>query len=80
MAAERYSIKSLYVELMKTFMRRSASGEFRWVGTLYPTNAYAQDAEMSLDEYEDFVYSACLPDPDDPVAQYTEEFLSTKLP
>ena len=54
-------------ELMKTFMQRSASGELRWVGTLFPTNAYAQDAEMSLSEYEDFVYAACLPDLDDPV-------------
>jgi len=54
-------------ELMKTFMQRSASGELRWVGTLFPTNAYAQDAEMSLSEYEDFVYGACLPDLDDPV-------------
>ncbi len=60
-------------ELMKTFMERSASGEFRWTLTLFPTNACAQDAEMSLSEYEDFVYSACLPDMDDPVG-YWERF------
>ncbi len=58
------------MELMKTFMQRSASGEFRWVGTLFPTSAYAQDAEMSLSEYEDFVYGACLPDMDDPVGSW----------
>lgn len=57
-------------ELMKTFMRRSAAGEFRWVGTLFPTNAYAQDAEMSLRQYEDFVYGACMPDLDDPVGYW----------
>ena len=57
-------------ELMKTFMQRSASGEFRWVGTIFPTNAYAQDAEMSLSEYEDFVYGACMPDLDDPVGYW----------
>jgi aminopeptidase len=34
-------------------------GEMRWVGTLMPTNAHAQDAEMSLREYEDFVFRAC---------------------
>jgi aminopeptidase len=34
----------------------------RWCLTLFPTNAYAQDAEMSLKEYEDFVYSAMLKD------------------
>ena len=32
----------------------------RWCLTLYPTPAYAQEAEMSLKEYEDFVYSAML--------------------
>lgn len=57
-------------ELMKTYLQRSASGEFRWVGTIFPTNAYAQDAEMSLSEYEDFVYGACMPEPDDPVGYW----------
>ncbi len=59
-------------DLMKTFMQRSASGALRWVGTLFPTNAYAQDAEMSLSEYEDFVYGACMPDLDDPVAYWRQ--------
>jgi len=57
-------------DLMKISMQRSASGEMRWVGTLFPTNAYAQDAEMSLSEYEDFVYGACMPDIDDPVGYW----------
>jgi aminopeptidase len=34
----------------------------RWCLTQYPTIGYAQDAEMSLKEYEDFVYSAILID------------------
>lgn len=29
-----------------------------WVICIYPTNAFAQDAEMSLEEFEDFVFSA----------------------
>ena len=33
-------------------MRRGAEGVFKWVTTLYPTDAYAQDAGMSLKEYE----------------------------
>ena len=46
-------------------------GEMRWVGTLMPTNAHAQDAEMSLREYEDFVFRACHVDGDeDPVAHW----------
>jgi aminopeptidase len=31
----------------------------RWVVTRYPTNAAAQDARMSLEEYEDYLFSAC---------------------
>jgi len=57
-------------DLFKTALKREASGELRWVVTLYPTNAPAQDAEMSLSEYEDFVYGACLPDMDDPIGYW----------
>ncbi|HEU4451349.1 MAG TPA: aminopeptidase [Gaiellaceae bacterium] len=38
---------------------RISSGEMTWCGTLFPTNAHAQEAEMSLEEYEDFVFAAC---------------------
>lgn len=31
----------------------------RWVVTRYPTHAAAQEARMSLDEYEDYLFSAC---------------------
>ena len=43
-------------------MRRTAEGNHRWVYTLYPTDAYAADAEMSLAEFEDFYFGACLAD------------------
>jgi aminopeptidase len=59
--------------LMKTFMERSAADELRWVVTIFPTDAYAQDADMSLGDYEDFVYGACMPEPDDPV-EYWQRF------
>jgi len=59
-------------ELMETMMRRSAEGSLRWVVTLFPTDAAAQDAEMSLREYEDFVYGAGMLDEDDPVARWQE--------
>ncbi len=42
----------------------------RWVGSMFPNNAHAQEAEMSLSEYEDFVYSATFADKDDPVAEW----------
>jgi len=57
-------------ELMKRFMERVAEGSLRWCGTAFPTQALAQDAEMSLSEYEDFVYSAGKLDHRDPVAEW----------
>ena len=48
--------------------RRGGAGEFKWVTTLYPTEAYAQDANMSLKEYEDFVFGAVHTNEDDPIA------------
>lgn len=48
--------------------RRGADGSFKWVTTLYPTDGYAQDANMSLSEYEDFVFGAVHANEDDPVA------------
>ena len=38
---------------------RISRGEMQWCGTLFPTNGHAQDADMSLADYEDFVFSAC---------------------
>ena len=42
----------------------------RWVGTLYPTPAYAQDAEMSLRDFEDFAYAAMFADQPSPVSAW----------
>ena len=57
-------------ELMQAMMQRSAQGELEWCVALYPTDAYAQDADMSLADYTDFVYRACRLDDDDPVAHW----------
>jgi aminopeptidase len=56
--------------LMRTFMKRSAAGELRWVVVPFPTHALAQDAEMGLLEYEEFVFGACLPDINDPIGYW----------
>jgi aminopeptidase len=56
--------------LMDIFMRRAFEGSLKWCGTQYPTAACAQDAEMSLSEYEDFVFGAGLLDHPDPVAAW----------
>jgi aminopeptidase len=57
-------------ELSKAVMARAAAGEHRWVGTMYPTNAHAADAEMSLTDFEDFYFRACLADDDDPLGAW----------
>jgi len=60
-------------ELTKRFWERIDAGHAAWVGTRYPTEAHAQDAEMSLAEYEDFVYGAChVRDGEDPVAHWKQ--------
>jgi aminopeptidase len=56
--------------ITETQMRRGAEGVFKWVTTLYPTDAYAQDAGMSLKEYEDFVFNAVHAHEDDPIAYW----------
>ncbi len=57
-------------EILQTRLERAARGEFRWVGALYPTQASAQEANMSFEEYEDFVYGACFCEADDPAAEW----------
>lgn len=54
----------------QTYMQRSADGTHHWVGTQFPCQAYAQDAEMSLRDYEDFVYAATFTDQPDPVQSW----------
>jgi aminopeptidase len=57
-------------DLMTRAMKRAADGDFRWVYTLFPTSAYASEAEMSLADYEDFYYGACLANDDDPLSAW----------
>ena len=56
--------------ILETYMKRGAARELNWVVTLFPTNAQAQEADMSLTEFEDFVYRACHVDKEDPVAEW----------
>ncbi len=54
--------------LQKTFMDRSAKGELRWCLTVYPTQAMAQEADMGLLDYREFVFGAMMLNEPDPVA------------
>ncbi len=58
--------------IMKTSMERSARGELHWCLTVFPNNAYAQDANMSLRDYTEFVFGACMLNEDDPVKFWQE--------
>jgi aminopeptidase len=58
--------------LMRRCVERIAKGDMRWCRTLFPTNAHAQDAGMSLNEYEDFVFRACLLGNDDPIVAWRQ--------
>jgi len=55
---------------MQTFRDRSAAGDLRWSLTQFPCSAHAQSAEMSLSDYEDFVFRACMLHKKDPVAAW----------
>jgi aminopeptidase len=59
-------------ELSQGFMRRAAEGTLRWSSTLYPTDAYAQDADMSTDDFAEFMFGACKLDAPDPAAAWRE--------
>ncbi len=64
---QRMALRQTAVGIVgRRIMERAAAGELRWCGTLFPTEAHAQDAEMSLADYEDFVFGSCLLDPPDP--------------
>ncbi|HOW17494.1 MAG TPA: aminopeptidase [Phycisphaerae bacterium] len=59
--------------LSDIFLKRAAlkgKAKLRWTGTMFPCNAAAQDAEMSLAEYENFVYGAGKLDAKDPAAEW----------
>jgi aminopeptidase len=65
--------------LLRSQFERGARGEFKWVTTLFPTLALAQDAELALGDFEDFVYRACHVDNDgDPIAYWRSQEAESK--
>ena len=53
-------------------LERSAKGEMRWVIADYPTNALAQEANMSFDEYSEFLVKSCYLDLDNPTQKWKD--------
>lgn len=59
--------------LFQIFSDRVARQEMRWCLTVYPTEALAQEANMSLHDYREFVYAAGMLNEDDPVQFWKAE-------
>jgi len=60
-------------QLFKTMLRRMEKKQLAWCMTVYPTNSMAQEANMSLSDYREFVYEAGLLNAKDPVALWKAE-------
>jgi len=65
--------RKTYGSLFKLFIDRLAKGDMKWCLTVYPTEAMAQEANMSLSDYREFVYGAGMLNEDDPVVYWKEE-------
>jgi aminopeptidase len=59
--------------LFQKVSQRTAEGSYRWCITVYPTHAMAQEADMSLADYREFVYEAGMLNEEDPVAFWRQE-------
>ncbi len=58
--------------LSEKMLKRSSEGDLKWVIADFPTQALAQEAKMSLDEYTEFLINSCYLYLDDPVKKWQE--------
>jgi aminopeptidase len=59
--------------LFKKMLRRIENKQLKWCATAYPTEAMAQEANMSLSDYAEFVYEAGMLNAKDPVSLWRAE-------
>jgi len=67
----------LVLRAERAFYRRTMAMEIPWVSCQFPTEALAQEAGLTLREFEEVLYAACLRDWDrerDRLARYAERF------
>lgn len=70
---ENQAIRSRsYKPYHDVFLERAAKKDLRWCVTLFPTQASAQDAEMSLSDYEEFVLNAAHVGEKDPISYWQD--------
>jgi aminopeptidase len=71
--AKQAKVQKSRKPLLNASMERTAKGEHRWALTLFPTQALASEADMSLGRFEEFFYRACLAYDDDPVTAWERQ-------
>jgi aminopeptidase len=72
---KKQSLRSVAQQpLHEIFMKRAANKDLRWCVTQFPSNASAQDAEMSLEEYENFIFKAAHVDKKNPIEYWKSVF------
>jgi aminopeptidase len=59
--------------LFSKMVKRIERGDLKWCLTVYPTEAMAQEANMSLSDYSEFVFEAGMLNAKDPVALWKAE-------
>ena len=70
--AKKQTVSTGRADIFKTLMKRTAEGTLNWNLCVFPTDAAAQECGMSKSEYEQFVYSSCFLNEDDPIAKWRE--------
>ncbi len=71
--SDKMAIRSKAVHpILSKRLERSAVGDMLWVIADYPTNALAQEASMSLEEYSEFLIKSCYLDLDNPTEKWIE--------
>jgi aminopeptidase len=60
-------------KLREIFLQRGSNRELKWCVSLFPTPALAQDADMSLEDYEKFVFGGMYADEPDAPARWREQ-------
>ncbi len=60
------------LEMQRIISQRQAKGEVNWVVIPYPCNSYAQEANMDLYSYSEFVEKALLLDKENPTQEWEQ--------
>tara|TARA_B100000586_G_scaffold257257_1_gene220742 strand:+ start:1017 stop:2126 length:1110 start_codon:yes stop_codon:yes gene_type:complete len=67
---KRTSVQKAHAPIKQLFMSRSASKNLKWALCVYPTEALAKAAHMSLPDFEQFVFDACFLMESDPISAW----------